>query len=320
VRSRFRFLILVLVLALLLLWGVRERFDPRLALYVHDLLASTPKRLTVPLDRDLAIRLYANTRPHIGKIASLQKGLVLVHRRRELVEEGYGFGLPIIEADGVAYNSRHADTSLAEQDGQATLVKTYWVDVADRPVQFLRLKYQDVPPLGTVVFTYTIRPPDIIDVKVDFRGLNANWDRAYLMNEQGARAFDQYRTPAGVREDGATVGIWRESAAPFGCWEAPAYAVAFCVEADSGQPGYIGRERYNQYNWLGIYTLSWSGIDVRVEAPRDFYTYTIRVDSATGGTRSMSDRVARSAVRLDRWQRSWPVRGSQRSGPTPGSL
>jgi len=154
---------------------------------------------------------------------------------------------------------------------------------------------------------------------VDFRGLNADWDRAYLMNEQGARAFNRYRTPGGVREDGATVGIWEETVAPFGCWEAPAYAVAFCVETESDQPGYVGRERYNQYNWLGIYTLSWSGIDIRVEAPLDFYTYTIRVHSATDDTSSMPGFVMRHVASMGGLPRSWPLLGWAGSATARGS-
>jgi hypothetical protein len=132
-----------------------------------------------------------------------------------------------------------------------------------------------------VTFTYTIRAPDAIDVAVDFSRLNEAWDRAYLMNEQGARVFSQYVAPDGERLDGAGVGIWQETRAPFGCWEAPGHGVRFCVDATLGQRGFVGRERYRQYNWLGFYGLSWSGIDIALEGPIDSYTYTIRVEERT---------------------------------------
>jgi hypothetical protein len=277
VRRSLRAILTVLALGVLLLVGVRERYDPRLSLYVRDLLLPTPKPIDVALRDGLGLRLYANTRPHVGKIASLQKGLVLVHQGSELIEEGYGFGVPIIEDDKVAYISRHARTALVPSDSGVTLVKMYRIDVADHPARFLRIKYRDVPPLGTVVFSYTVRTPNVIDVTVDFRDLEVDWERAYLMNEQGARSFSRYRYPSGREEHGDDIGIWRESVAPFGCWEDPSRRVGFCVDTSAGQVGFVGRERYNQYNWLGVYKLSWSGIDVQIGAPRETFTYTVRV-------------------------------------------
>lgn len=277
-RRPARILLIALAVVTLLSIALRERYDPRLLLYAADLLSPALKPSSIPLNGDLALRLYGTTQPHVGKIASLQKGLVLVHQGRELIEEGYGFGLPIIEADGVGYNSRRAETSVVSDGAHVTLVKVYHIDVVDRPTQFLRVKYQDIRPRGTVVFSYTVRPPMWIDVTVDFSGLQADWDRAYLMNEQGARAFTRYWNPAGTLEEGDEVGIWRHTTAPFGCWEAPEHGVRFCVDALDGQAGFVGRERYNQYNWLGIYTLSWSGIDIQVEAPLQTYSYAIRVE------------------------------------------
>jgi hypothetical protein len=276
-RRWLAYALITLALVLLLLIAVRERYAPRLTLHLKDLIVRSPGALDGALTDSLDLRLYTTTRPHVGKIAALQKGLVLVHEGQELIEEGYGFGLPIIEADGAAHISRHATTSLVRRGGRLTMVKAYRIDVVDRPTRPLRVKYADVAPLGTVVFSYTIRPPDAIDVTVDFSGLEADWERAYLMNEQGARAFTRYVNPDGEALNAAEVGIWEETAAPFGCWEAPAHGIRFCVEALPGQRGFVGRERYRQYNWLGFYTLSWSGIDIAVDAPRDTYTYTIRV-------------------------------------------
>lgn len=276
----------VVLIGLTLLMGlllVREYYAPHLTLIVRDALWGT-EPLTVPLDDvddGLSLRLYADTRPHVGKIAALQKGLVLVADGAPLIEEGFGFGAPIVQVGDVTHLSRHAETALTRQGERITLVKAYTIDVADRPTRFLRKKYQDVAPLGSVVFSYTLRSPDTpdtIDVTVDLTGLEANWARVYLMNEQGARAFTRHRDASGTAQEAGEVGIWEEAAAPFGCWEAPARAVRFCVVASAGQPGFVGRERYLQYNWLGVYALSWSGIDLEVEAPREIFTYTLRVE------------------------------------------
>jgi hypothetical protein len=269
----------VLLIGLALLAGlflVREYYAPHLTLIVRDTLwGSEP--LTVPLEDDLALRLYADTRPHTGKIAALQKGLVLVADGAEMIEEGFGFGAPIVQVGDATYLSRHAETARVQEKGRTTLVKTFTIDVVDRPTRIFRKKYRDVAPLGTVVFSYTLRPPESIDVSVDLTNLDVDWARVYLMNEQGARAFTRYRDPMGETWTGEDVGIWQQTEAPFGCWEAPEHGVRFCVEAPAGQPGFVGRERYNQYNWLGIYTLSWSGIDLEVAAPQAIFTYTLRV-------------------------------------------
>jgi len=282
VRRLVRGVLLAMVVVVLLVLAIRERYAPRLTLTVRDILSQPQRPLEASLRDELQLRLYSTTRPHLGKIAALQKGLVLVHQGRELIEEGYGFGLPIIEADGVAHISRHAATSLVQQSRGVSLVKAYQIDVVDRPTRPFRVKYADVTALGTVVFTYTIRTPDAIDVQVDFSGLDGQWDRAYLMNEQGARFFTRYLDPTGEALDATEVGIWERATAPFGCWEAPTRRLRFCVEAEPGRQGFVGRERYRQYNWLGFYALSWSGVDIAVDAPLDTYAYTIQVREVPG--------------------------------------
>jgi hypothetical protein len=161
-----------------------------------------------------------------------------------------------------------------------TLVKVYTVDVADRPTRFLRVKYEDVEPLGTVAFSYTLRSPDAIEVEVDFTGLEVNWERAYLMNEQGAVNFPVYQDASGQLQSGDDVGIWRATDDVSGCWRREEDALRFCVETEPGRRKFVGRERYNQYRWTGIYYLSWSGIDIEIDPPVDRYRYTIRVEAA----------------------------------------
>lgn len=262
---------------LLLAVIIREKYAPRLTLHLKDLLIQSPSALTVGLTQDLDLRLYSSSRPHVGKIATLQKGLVLVHQGDELIEEGYGLGLPIIEVQGIAHISRHAEISMVHRRGQRTLVKAYQIDAVDRPTRPFRVKYANTAPLGTVVVSYTLDAPDAIDVTVDFTGLKTNWDQAYVMNEQGARTFTRYVDPAGNEVNATEIGIWEATTAPFGCWRAPARGIRFCVEAAPGQEGFVGRERYRQYNWLGFYTLSWSGIDIALDAPLGVYSYTIRL-------------------------------------------
>lgn len=253
---------------------VKESREPFLWLFVDDLLRPKPAPLTVPLVEHLALRLYADTRPHTGKVARLQKGLVLVVEGREQVEEGFGFGLPLVEVDGRAYLSRSARV---EQMG-STLLKHYQLDTLDTPSGFLRGKYEPVSPIGSVTVRYTPTSDGRIDVAVDFSELLTEWDRAYLMNEQGARFFTAYEEEGDIRE-GQELGRWQPSVTERGCMLAQDRSVRFCVQTADQTSRYYGRERYRQYYWIGVYSLSWAGIDLEVVAPADSLEYHILVDS-----------------------------------------
>jgi hypothetical protein len=224
-----------------------------------------------------ALRLYSDTRPHVGKVAGLQKGLAWVRDGRLLIEEGYGFGCPIIEWEGMAYLSQHAEAEIVAQGETPRLVKRYTIDTVDTPIQFLRRKYRRVPSLGQVVFRYDIHPDGAIDVEVDFSGLRVAWTHAYLMNEQGARRFVHYTDATGRVLSDKEIGIWEppERFVPRACFESGDRQLQFCVEAQPPATVYYGRERYEQYNWRGIYTLSWAGVDIELAAPRDVYRYRV---------------------------------------------
>jgi hypothetical protein len=262
----------LLVGLLLLFFALKESREPYLLLYVDDVLHPKPAPATLPLSEGLAVRLYADPRPHTGKVARLQKGLVLLVDGHERVEEGFGFGLPLIEVAGQAYLSRSATV---EQVGD-TLVKRYQMNTVDTPSGFLQRKYEPVPPIGTVTVSYTVGAGDIA-VAVDFSGLETAWDRAYVMNEQGARFFTRYEEP-GLAVEGEQFGRWQPTTAQQGCIVAGDRSLRFCVETEAAIPRYYGRERYNQYYWVGVYQLSWAGIDLEWEAPLDRLAYRITVE------------------------------------------
>jgi hypothetical protein len=280
--------VVLVVVGLVAVLAVREAFDPWLALYLDDWFHPKPDPVTAALAEDVRLRLYTGTRPHIGKVDELQKGLVLVVDGRELIEEGFGFGNPIVSYGDRTYHARHATVARSRIAGRDVLTKRYAIDVADYPSQFLRAKYRDVEPLGTVTFTYTLAPPETISVTVDLTGLTVDWDRVYVMNEQGARAFPVYSgwsgsTGAEARaQTGDEVGIWRRVVDPCGCWSMEDARLAFCVKTEPQRVKYIGRERYWQYHWAGVYTLSWSGVDLELKPSDKRYSYVIYVRRAVG--------------------------------------
>jgi hypothetical protein len=264
----------MVLLGLLLTWKlVAELIEP------HFLLWLFPRSsyLEVPALENSRLRLYQDTRPFVGKIAGLQKGLVWIWRGRALIEEGYGFGCPIIVHQDRPFVSQHAAIQIARDTPPYRLIKRYDIDTIDTPIQVLRRKYQPVPSLGTVTFQYDIDPSGIIDVTVDLTDLTVDWQRVYLMNEQGARRFTRYYDAEGRHLSAEQIGIWEPSSTFISraCFEQENSSLGFCVEPERPATVYYGRERYNQYNWRGIFYLSWSGVDIELTAPRSVYHYRI---------------------------------------------
>jgi hypothetical protein len=263
--------------ALFAIIGVREWFEPYLLLRIPTVLGRAPEPTDVVLQEGLALRAYADTRPHIGKIDELQKGMVLAADGVERIEEGFGFGLPIVRYEETTYMAREAEIGHARETAPTTLVKRFELSVADHPVQFLTRKYHDVASRGSVVVTYTVVAATRVAVEVDLSGLEPGWREAFLMNEQGAKGFTRYQDDQGEiwRE---SPGIWDEEKSRCGCWIDPVDHLRFCVETAEPHERYIGRERYHQYSWAGVYVLSWSGIDLHLTPGDPVFGYTLHIE------------------------------------------
>jgi hypothetical protein len=256
---------------------VAELIEPHLLLW----LGPHAPYLEAPSAGNTVLRLYADTRPHVGKISGLQKGLVWVEQGRTVVEEGYGFGCPIVVWDGSAYLSRHATIERTTHGEVTRLIKRFEIDTVDTPIRILQRKYKPVDSLGAVEVRYDVHSDGQIDIAVDLTGLRVIWSQVYLMNEQGARRFTRYWDSDGRQLDAADLGIW-ESSGTFiahACFQDEQDDLAFCVEPEPPVVVYYGRERYNQYNWRGIYVLSWSGVDLELTPPQTLYRYRILLEA-----------------------------------------
>jgi hypothetical protein len=264
--------------ALLAIWfGLKEVIEPHWVIRLGDLVRPGPLPAEIDLGNGLSARVYADTRPHVGKITPVQKGLVLVKDGEELVEEGYGFGVPIVIYNGRSFLSQHAAVGTSP-DGKR-IIKRFVIDTEDTWTQLLRRKYRAVPPLGSIVFTHTITALGVIDVVVDFSGLRVQPELVYLANEQGAQPFTLYSDSSGVSrtldDRPNTPDQWVPATADRTCFTALTREVRFCVETQPGQAKYVGRERYFQYRWSGLFRLSWAGTDIELARPEGRYRYRI---------------------------------------------
>jgi len=83
------------------------------------------EKVDIALSPTVSIRVYADCRPNLLQTTNLQKGLVLLWRGNELIEEGLGFGVPICRySDGTRF-SLSADTYVDDSGGLPSIRKVY---------------------------------------------------------------------------------------------------------------------------------------------------------------------------------------------------
>jgi hypothetical protein len=100
--------------------------------YGEEEFLGSPSPITVGVDGHVSCRLYRDTRPHFLEIAQLQKGLVLMTDGRELIEEGVGFGAPVVQYEDCTYFSSSAEVSVEKEGNHEVLVKSFVLDAVSR--------------------------------------------------------------------------------------------------------------------------------------------------------------------------------------------
>ena len=100
--------------------------------YVEDRpLLDYHSLISVNVGSRISFRLYRDTRPHYLEISPLHKGLVLLLNGKELIEEGTGFGVPVVKYEDKTYFSSSAD-STAQLGERNVLVKSFIMDSVSR--------------------------------------------------------------------------------------------------------------------------------------------------------------------------------------------
>jgi hypothetical protein len=146
--------------------------------------AADVEPVTFPLTRRLSVRLYRDCRPNCLETASLQKGLVLLADGQELIEEGVGFGVPVVKYKDKTFFSSKADITVARYETGYLLTKTFLLDTisikklgsasyindklystARKTFQLLYLKHKRLYPL----FNKVMEIRDLFGVKTEFQ-------------------------------------------------------------------------------------------------------------------------------------------------------
>ena len=138
---------------------------------------------TLKLTDRLSVRIYRDCRPKCLEIGALQKGLVLLLDGKELIEEGVGFGVPVVKYEDKTFFSSKAHVSIKKIGSDCTLTKAYVLDTISlkkfgsssyiddslyspirKTFQSLYLKHKKLNP----VFNKVMELRDLAKIKTEF--------------------------------------------------------------------------------------------------------------------------------------------------------
>jgi hypothetical protein len=138
---------------------------------------------TQKLSDRLSVRLYGDCRPKCLETGALQKGLVLLLDGKELIEEGVGFGVPIVKYEDKTFFPGAADIYLQERGLERILTKVYYLNMVSlkkfgfatyigdsfysplrKAFQILYLKYKKLTPL----FNKLMELRDLANIRTEF--------------------------------------------------------------------------------------------------------------------------------------------------------
>jgi hypothetical protein len=114
---------------------------------------------TAKIRDEVWVRLYPDCRPNNLEASDLQKGLVLVYMGKEVVEEGVGFGAPVVlYSDGPHFSSTSESSVIISPNGTVILTKVFKIDaVAEKTIGGLAISNSIASPLDKQLIETYIR-------------------------------------------------------------------------------------------------------------------------------------------------------------------
>ena len=264
--------------------------------------------ITVDLTDGLSVRLYADSRPHCMETAAIQKGLILMLDNKELIQEGVGFGVPVVKYQDKTYFSSSAEVLI--ENGNSTVTKTYILDSVSRKriwrsayindglysftrkkfallylghknyssffnnfmelrqLAKVRTEFQKVKPRGAIAVKYDIQPATI-NVSLDFsRIVLSGCEEILVQNEQGSDIFNKYVDSDDLKLSGSKIGGWDAVTADEACLLSTNFPVSFSLRRTEGATLFRGWENTKR-------RFSWAGLNYSLFPSNSSFSYTI---------------------------------------------
>lgn len=268
--------------------------------------------VTIPLSSCISLRIHHDSQPRVGKVADLQKGLILLYKKAELVGEGLGFGVPIVKSMDETYFSGSARLRLAKDSGVFLVRKEFTLDMIERnefasvrlenrrlraifrfvgdsyqkhrQLQHLtpktlahkasyKAKFLKVDPVGSVLVDYTIDGTHV-HVRADFGSLRTNLLKGlFMLNEQAGTCFRRYSDADGLELLDNDIGAWYPIKADSACLTDDQGRIGFRLHRVNGAVLRRGREYLKG-------SLDWVGLDYELERKKRFFKYDVEIVGA----------------------------------------
>jgi hypothetical protein len=264
---------------------------------------------TVPIFNSVALRVYSDTKPFNLKIASLQKGLILVYDGVERVGEGAGFGFPVLMFGDETFFSASSTISIARTGSAVRVRKEFIMDRTARnkfrnvhlentqvrafiryltglyqtnsSFRFLTLKeffvtigvesvFVKTAPIGKVTVTYDVRSC-VVNIKVDFSHLKKKRpEKVFVLNEQSASFFRKYTDANRASFADKQIGAWDIVNSDWAAITSLQKHVGFQLWNVKGSVLRRGREVMKG-------SMDWIGLDYEVEPQNTVFKYKIKI-------------------------------------------
>ncbi len=241
----------------------------------------------IEFNRQFSARIDSKPNLQQLKTADLQKGLILIRDGREIVNEGMGFGVPVVKYSDKMFFSKKSN--LVPTKGMTVIKKDFHMDSIEQikvgkhvvsrglggfaylyrssrffrkpMIKFSQLikkmvdvksEFETVAGRGLISVTYRVCL-DRIHVNCDMTKLDKSGCKSiFILNEQGSSFFKNYNDSDGVHLVDDEIGAWDKVKAKKACLFDLGSSFSFCLKNTNNVAMWRGRETQDDTDWAGL--------------------------------------------------------------------